>query len=555
MIIEPDISVFHQTIQRELVTDLIADTTLDLIVGVPMEELGVHIYKAFSKTDDKTGPRPSKCANPEIICDPFVYGPKDGKNHPLAEEIIKKVQDASRQVFLSMGCASDTFSRWEQTARNFQNLQDCYKIGELFEKFNEVPSIVVGAGPSMEDFIKAAKTYDLTKKALIISCDAALPRLLGEGIRPHIVTRCERKFTTIFNKVRKDDTKDVFYAGYSWTPPEFFNLFDQKFMMFRDNGVNKWTGYNPGSVNGGVSSANAALELAFLFGSKTIIMTGIDLCFLDNKSHVSGTEVEFDLEKSRPKWSKVLGNNGEEVTTIPVWYRCLQEYKQAIFKHEKRKAKVFNTSLKGVKIEGTQVKSWDEVGPLLSNEANALEIIKANLKKHSKDYESNLKQKIQTSISLLKDIKHDLTKLFLFLDDAMVVGRSEEIRCINQLKSIWDTKDYFNNIDSIKKSLAELYKEPCRQIDSFKNKYFVRREYSELLLDTCQLDVFQTENRMYGLRNLVGDEYERFKAYIAVHANLFRLMDTYVDKMIELFEQGPTVRHYEPEKESIDLCY
>lgn len=549
MIIEPDLGLFKAALYREYIGDLIENPMIDFLIGIPFEQVGLDVYKAFAKQDTLTGPRPSKCLQPEIICDPFTYPQTGGKQNPVISELIRIVQDSSKQVFLSMGCASDTFTRWEQTFRNEKNMQDCWKIKPLFKKFEGVPAIVLGAGPSLEEFILAYKQYDLKDKALIIACDASLGRLLKEGIRPHIVTRCERKFTTIFNNVDPNNTKDVFYAGYPWTPPEFFDMFEDSFMLFRDNGVCKWTGYVPGSVNGGVSSANAALEIAFLLGSKTILLSGIDLCFKDGKSHAAGAEIEFDVEKSRPKWTQVPGNVSESVTTIPVWFRCLQEYKQAIVRHEKSKPKVINTSTIGAKIEGAPFESWETAHTHLSVNVNPLEKIKANLEKHDKSFVEQLKDKKQKSVVYLKQIKSDLEKIFLFVEDAMRVGHAEEWRMVEQLKSHHDPTEFFGSTHQSLKGLGEVYKECCRQIDSFKNKYYTNKDFAELLLDTCQLDLFHTENRMNGLKNTIEMEHERLKAYIAIHICLFRLFNIYTDRMINLFERGPEKYVYEPEKE------
>ena len=249
LVIEPDMGRFKATLEREFVADLIDDENIDFVVGIPLEELQVNIYKLFAKADTKQGPAPTRCLQPEIIVDPFAYPGADGKQHPEAERIITSITSASKQVFTSMGCSADTYSRWHQTARNFGNLHNAYKISELFGKFPDTPTIVVGGGPSVEQFIEAYHKYDLGKKAVVIACDAVLRRLLKENIRPHIVTRCERKFTTIFGDLTKEDTKGVFYCAYTWTPPEFFDLFEDKFVCFRDNGVNGWTGYKPGSIN------------------------------------------------------------------------------------------------------------------------------------------------------------------------------------------------------------------------------------------------------------------------------------------------------------------
>ncbi len=545
LIVEPDVRVFHQTLKREYIVDLIQDENIDILVGIPPGELGWHVYKAFTATP-KAGPRASKAQALEFIQDTFVYPVIDGKHHPTVTETIQIVSEASKQVYLSMGCASDTFYRWEQTHRNIDTIQNSYQVKSLFDKFKDIPVIVVGGGPSVEDFIKACKEYDLTKKALIICVDASLPRLLREGIRPHMVTRCERKFTTIFQNLKKDDTKDIYYAAYPWTPPEFFELFENKIMLFRDNGVCRWTEYDPGSVNGGVSSGNAALEMAYLFGSQKIFLTGIDLSFIDGKSHVTGTEVEFDLEKSRPKWTEVLANDGSKTTTIPVWNRCLQEYKNAIQKHVDKKAVIYNTSLKGAKIEGTQVLSWKDSLTHFEKELNPLELIKSNLTVHVPEYKTKYEEKRKSAIKLLKEVQYDLMKLFLNLDDSMLSAQREEERVVNQVKTHYDPKDFFHNVKAILGSLGEMYKTPCKTVDDFKSKYFSNADFNLLVIDMCLVDIFHTENKLFGLKNVIENEYERLKTYVGYQAVLYKLFQVYVDRMLRLLEEGPKGYNYTP---------
>jgi hypothetical protein len=541
LIIEPSLSVFHQTMKRQWVGDLAKSEDIDLLVGINPDEMLPHIYKIFTHVDKKTGNRASRCMQPEIVVDPFAYPAVDGKPNPIAEQITKIVVDASKQVFLAMGCASDSYFRWEQMIRNESNLQNSYRIAPLYGKFWDLPVVVAGAGPSLEDFIHAYHDFDLKDRCLIVACDAALVKLQKHGIRPDIVTRCERKLTTIFRDVRPDDTRDVFYAAYPWTPPEYFSLFPNSFMLFRDNGVCKWSGYDPGAVNGGVSSANAAFELAYLLGAKEIILTGVDLCFLEGKSHIEGTEVEFDIEKSKPKWTEIQGNAGK-VTTIPVWNRCLNEYRTTIFKHE-GKAKVYNTSLKGAKIEGTEVRPWNALAEIIFHGNKPAETpltrLKKYLEKHPVGYEHAFRNKKIDTVKYLRGVQKDLEKLFGNVTDSLLIARREEEKILRQLQSYTDPEQYFQSVNAVKKQLTQIYQEPCRQIDQFKSRYYTQDMFSIILLDICQLDVFQTENKSASLKNQTEIEHDRLKLYAHHHMTFFKTLHYYAEQIIHLLEKGP----------------
>lgn len=548
LIIEPDMGTFHQTLRREYLVDLIQEKALDIVAGVPIENLGVELHKIFTRSDDLVGPRPSRCLQPEIIIDPFAYPQVDGKYPQIVTDIIRIVQDTTKGVFLSMGCAADSFCRWELFIRNAENIQNAYKIGSLFDKFEDIPAIVVGGGPSVEDFIVECKKNDLTSKAIIIACDAVLRRLLKEGIKPHIVTRCERKLTTIFNGVTREDTKDVFYMGYPWTPPEFFDLFDEKFMAFRDNGVCNWSGFKPGSVNGGVSAANAAMELASILGCKKIYFTGIDLCFIDDKSHVEGTDVEFDITKSKPKWTQVPGNTSAQVTTIPVWMRCLHEYEMGITKHPK--SQYFNTSTKGARITGAPFTAWSDVS--LAENKDVLSRIRANLEKHDESFKIAFNEQKKKAITYLENLDGFLKKLFSYLDDAMFIAKREEYKIAHQLKAYFEPVELFKNLEAVKENLANVYKEPVRQIDIFR-KHYGDKDFANLMLDMCQLDFFHNENRCFALGNVYEIEHERMKAYIGLNTALFRLYELYAGRLMSLLERGPQVMTYEPLPETFEI--
>ena len=166
------------------------------------------------------------------------------------------------------------------------------------------------------NWIEAYGKNESYKNSLIIAPDAVLYKLIKNNIKPHLVVRCERKYTSIFKGVTKDMTDGIYYCMYPWTPPEFVPLFDDIFYLFRKNGVCLFTGLNHGSIDGGVSSSNACFEMALKLGCKNIVMAGIDLCMIGGKTHTGDTQVEFDINRSKDKWTKVKTNSGKE-ETIP----------------------------------------------------------------------------------------------------------------------------------------------------------------------------------------------------------------------------------------------
>jgi hypothetical protein len=534
-IIEPDIGIFKQTLERHYLGQFLKDPRIDFLIGIPLEQLRPELHKSMTTFVPESGPRASYCQQPEIIPDPFCFSEAGPYNTELMQALSSLASETARQVFISMGCAPDSFNRFVQTSRNFDNLQNKYSMEKLKDKFNDMPAVIVGAGPSMDNFIDACKKYDLENKSLIIACDASLRRLLKEGIRPHLVTRCERKLTQIFDGVKKEDTKDIFYVAYPWCDPEFFNLFEESFMIYRGNGICNWTGYNHLRVDGGVSSANAALELAWELGCKDAVITGIDLVMIDNKTHGEGTKVEFDIQKSKKKWTQALCNDGKMRTTIPVWNRCFNEYNNSIAKYAVvRKMNIHNTSDRGIKIEGAKLSNWNDLGNLFKADKFPIKKIRKHIVKYGEIEEANFKEIKARSLDILDDIRTDLDEVFGLVDDHCVNAQHEERKIVEQTRNIYDPQDFFKTVDLFKDALETLYKNPCKPIEDFKNKWYTNIDFSNILLDTVQLDVFKVENKSHSLKNIVKSKYIRLKNYVEIHACLFRIIRYYVDQIRDL---------------------
>ncbi len=539
VVIEPNLGVFKSAIQRHYIGDVINNPNIDWFIGTHLGDLGTLLYKAFSDASPETGARASITQNPEVVPDPFVFAPTGPGTQELKDQLTQIVLGASSQTFLSMGCAPDSFARWDQTAKNFENLKTKYNISDLQGKVWG-PIVVVGGGPSVEDFIANCKKFNMEKNSLIIAVDAVLIRLLKEGIKPHIVVRCERKLTGIFDGVTKEATKGILYAGYNWTSPEFFDLFDEGAMLYRGNGVCLWTGYPHLQVNGGVSSGNAALELAWLLSHKgnNIYLTGIDLCMIDDKTHVGGTKVEFDIEKSKKLWTQYPCNDGEDRTTIPVWVRCRQEYETSMIKYSNQKpVKVWNMSPKGSKLHGAEPNTWSKVESVFKTDLFVKEKLKKHLKKISDKEIEQFDKNVDESIKYLKEVQDDLKETFNNLDDCHWNIRSEEQKIVKKVRIAYDPAEVFKLVRNYEDSLVALYNNPCRIIDNFKARYFPSQQFSNLILDTVQLDVFKVENKAHSLRNTVKNEFERKKAYCQIYQDLFHTIDHYLEKMLELLEE------------------
>lgn len=309
-------------------------------------------------------------------------------------------------------------------------------------------------------------------------------------------------------------------------------LTDYQLMEF----MSKWTDLDPGYVDGGVSSANAAAELAALMGSKVIMFAGIDLCFLDDKSHVAGTEVEFDINKSKSKWSKIPGNSGE-VTTIPVWFRCKNEYEATVIKHND--VAWINTSVKGAKINGMRVAPLIDLVPAMKEKKFIRRKIRELSQYSSDDDFEKFIGKKSITLKFFKQVKKDLEKIFLNLADNKQIASRETAKIAAQAKVFSDPTEFFIQSKAASDSLENIYREPARQIDEFKKKYYAQDLFSLTLLDICQVDYFINENKTSALENTVNIKFVRYKQYVDLSVSFFKTLEYYTDELIRILEDGP----------------
>lgn len=542
IVIEPDPTIFKHVLMTEDLTEYIQNPHYEFLVGLRPDEIMPELFRCLTKIDkDSVTSRVTKMHSMERIIDPFTY--KD-RNDQVAKDIDEAINVTVKQIQLSMGCSSDQQIRWEMMIENREVMYNSWNAKEQFGKFEGKTAIVCGGGPSLQEFIDHYKANtEAMSGCLIIAADAVLKRLLDEGIKPHMVTRCERKKTHIFKGVDKSMTQDIYYCGYPWTDKSFFDLFDNHFYLFRNNGVCLFTQFSHGLVDGGVSAANAAMELAHNLGASRIIMTGVDLCFVDGKSHVGGTMVEFDIERSRDKWSKTKNNSDEEVTTIPVWLRCYNEYIQGVekHKHKGKNVEVVTTATKGIKFPNIKFVPWKDLAFDGSGQ-KPLEIIKANLKKCPPEEKEKFISFMRTALSDLKEISDACDIAWNLEDDARRVCDREieqiylrihaELKGKHPWEIIKGLRGNQNNYDKLWKNVAEQYDL------NFKTKYLPNINYRIIMMDVLQLDMFHYENRINGLANMKEFNCDKYEEYARLTRDFLVQIKLMAGRFIKLFESA-----------------
>lgn len=175
--------------------------------------------------------------------------------------------------------------RWAcNAASNFPIVNRCDGVGFLRNAAKDVPAIVVGIGPSLDDEILELKKAP--RHAVIIATDAALRPLLRHGIKPDLVVNYDAKDAqaTMWDSI--DTTGMVLLASTctspftlnAWKGPVmFFNMMqsDDEFASNILPAMFPYTGQLPNLGTVG----NGAVFLAYQMGCSPIIGVGMDLCY------------------------------------------------------------------------------------------------------------------------------------------------------------------------------------------------------------------------------------------------------------------------------------
>ena len=221
----------------------------------------------------------------------------------------------------------NTISRFDKLwayniASNVAKISTHYGANKFFDKYKNIPAVIVSAGPSLEKNIRKLK--EIKNKALIIAVDTAMKPLFSHNISPHFVITIDpqKKNSKYFRNV---DFKDSVLIAESSVDKEAIDSFNGAIYFI--NSIFPLAKYfmeelgNRGDITTGGSVSTAAYDFAIRIGANPIIMVGLDLSFPNYQTHIKGSYHEenffteiYKLDSYDSRIYKVLiaGNLREE---------------------------------------------------------------------------------------------------------------------------------------------------------------------------------------------------------------------------------------------------
>ena len=310
----------------------------------------------------------------------------------------------------------NTISRFDKLwayniASNVAKISTHYGVNKFFDKYKNIPAIIVSAGPSLEKNIRKLK--EIKNKALIIAVDTAIKPLFSHNISPHFIITIDpqKKNSKYFRNV---NFKESVLIAESSVDKEAIDSFNGAIYFI--NSIFPLAKYfmeelgDRGDITTGGSVSTAAYDFAIRIGSNPIIMVGLDLSFPNYQTHIKGSYHEenffteiYKLDSYDSRIYKVLiaGNLREEknIYNEKVWTDSRFDMYKNWYEEQcekNNKIKFYNATEGGIIINGMENIKLEE----LTQKFNDIEI---NIGKGDKN--------IERKNEILTNIKNGLIKI------------------------------------------------------------------------------------------------------------------------------------------------
>ena len=258
---------------------------------------------------------------------------------------------------------------------NLKHMATSPDVGELKDQFKEVPFIVIGAGPSLDESINFLRKVQ--DKAIIVASNSPYRKLINSGIRPHLVVTADPMRPTLsgFQDVKLDHVPLACpFSAY----PEIVKRFAGRILSWSTlNPVaeftKKRTGKAPGTPileQGTVSGC--VLDLSKLLGCKKVLFIGQDMAVRDDGQYYTSDSTYADTGShytDMQKGHKLPGNTKDLVHVESRLFVYLKTFEQ--FVRNNPQVNYGNLAKDGVKIEGVPYLNFDEAFEWIDKDASA----------------------------------------------------------------------------------------------------------------------------------------------------------------------------------------
>ncbi|WP_078555823.1 motility associated factor glycosyltransferase family protein [Bacillus alkalicellulosilyticus] len=359
--------------------------------------------------------------NDKIKVETFSFYKKYYKNEYI-EFLEKMVRYYSSNVISMNTLIKFGKSYIENGLLNYINhLEESIIIDNLFEQYNGVPAVIVGAGPSLNNQLHLLKELD--GKALIFAVGSAMNILDKHGIKHHFKvaldpSEMEAKY---FSKLENKDTNLIYMPSLNhksmedYTGQKYYSrLAVQQEYVFLEECLE----INSSSIKGGGTVSMATVDIAYNFGCDPIILLGQDLSYTPDKFYADGAVNTEHIAINEIVKKDIYGN---DVLTNEGLYALKLGFDEFIASNFKdRPVKILNCSEAGLGIEGVDNCSFEKTLSIYCS-SDVTDLKDSIYPEKHRLKNSTVKEKFLHLKEELKEIKGTLTKALKIINEMSTV--------------------------------------------------------------------------------------------------------------------------------------
>ncbi len=343
-VIEPNIRLFREALKWINLASFLQDKRLKFILDNNLTNISKKMFELLVELQRKDG---------QLLI-----------HHPSLE-LTPDYADSLRQVLLEWQVKHDTLVRFsgqieENLRQNMGFVRRLQGVTRLLHKFNNIPVLLVAAGPSLDNNIKALR--DVKERCLIMAVGTALKPLLSYRITPDLVIITD-PHPIVSQQIEGLCIKTPLIAFPTVHPAVLENYPGIKIIAYQQ-GIDLLETVareiNEELIDTGGSVATSALDIAIRMGCNPIIFIGLDLGYVRGKTHATGTmHGNLNIEEDH-HLLEIPNNQGRLIKTHPNLIIIRKWIEQRIEKTDSQ-IKFFNLSPEGASIKAIPYITWDSV--------------------------------------------------------------------------------------------------------------------------------------------------------------------------------------------------
>lgn len=431
LIYEPSIEIFEHTLRNYDIRDIISHERIYIFIEGYNSDDFRRVSNSLTSITNLSS---------QIQCTHPVY---DSIFMESAVKFYKSLKDSYTTEVINTNTVIKLGRRnIDNVFSNLAFLKESSSVTELKKMIpDNVPAIIVAAGPSVEESIEDLKRAK--GRAVIFAVDSILRFLLNSGVEPDFVLCIDpNKSVRHFTRETPVTTPLITYMESN---NAVLNIHKGKKVFCSQNklveDIYRQVGKIPPSVQPSGSVALVALSVCIKLGIKDIILVGQDLAYKDNQTHAGRIKrVEYNKDTD----VELEGINGEMVRSRYDWKEFVIRYEDIIVQNPK--LTIIDAKQYGAKIKGTKVMDFAAAINEYCSKPIGISFANEDIKNTFSDEDIvKVKEYLQSSLLTLNTIKEKIQKAIKECDVLINEYKRPGKKYDNAMKRIKKINEYIED--------------------------------------------------------------------------------------------------------------